>query len=77
MNKPMTKAAAARIQSAAAKQNGGQVEKGSFAARAMAAAAQNQTGNSNPNWPSKNPGKPSGGNRGNNPPRNTPSKPSK
>lgn len=29
---------------------------------------------SNPNWPSKNPGKPSGPNRGNNPPK-SPSKP--
>jgi hypothetical protein len=28
----------------------------------------------NPNWPSKNPGKPSGPDRGNNPPK-TPSKP--
>lgn len=38
---PMTPIAAARIQSAAAKANGGQVAKGSFAARAQAAAAKN------------------------------------
>lgn len=38
---PMTPSAAARIQSAAAKANGGQVTKGSFAARAQAAAAKN------------------------------------
>ncbi|MES2478484.1 MAG: hypothetical protein V4561_05330 [Bacteroidota bacterium] len=30
----------------------------------------------NPNFPSKNPGKPSGPGRGNNPPKTTPSKPS-
>lgn len=29
--------------------------------------AENQTGNSNPNWPSRT-GNPSGGGRGNNPP---------
>lgn len=28
----------------------------------------NKTGNQNPNWPSKNPGHPSGPGRGNNPP---------
>jgi hypothetical protein len=38
---PMTQTAAARIQSAAAKTNGGQVTAGSFAARAMSAAAKN------------------------------------
>eukprot|EP00638_Chattonella_subsalsa_P002764 CAMPEP_0117733784 /NCGR_PEP_ID=MMETSP0947-20121206/270_1 /TAXON_ID=44440 /ORGANISM="Chattonella subsalsa, Strain CCMP2191" /LENGTH=85 /DNA_ID=CAMNT_0005548409 /DNA_START=99 /DNA_END=356 /DNA_ORIENTATION=+ len=39
---PMTSEAASRIQSAQAKQNAGQVEKGSFAARAQSAAAQNE-----------------------------------
>ncbi|ELA7921210.1 hypothetical protein Q4905_003528 [Vibrio alginolyticus] len=38
---PMTPTAAARIQSGQAKANGGQVAKGSFAARAQAAAAKN------------------------------------
>jgi len=38
---PMTSAAAARIQSATAKSGGGQVAKGSFAARAQSAAAHN------------------------------------
>jgi hypothetical protein len=37
---PMTPPAAARIQGAQAKVNGGQVAKGSFAARAQAAAAK-------------------------------------
>ncbi|MBU1309253.1 MAG: hypothetical protein KKE30_06950 [Gammaproteobacteria bacterium] len=38
---PMTPEAAARIQSAQAKQNGGSVEKGSFTARAQSSAAKN------------------------------------
>lgn len=38
---PMTSSAAARIQSQQAKANNGKVEKGSFAARAMSAAAKN------------------------------------
>ena len=38
---PMTPAAAARIQSATAKATGGQVTKGSFPARAQAAAEKN------------------------------------
>ncbi|MEZ9537343.1 hypothetical protein AB4160_04015 [Shewanella sp. 10N.286.51.B8] len=38
---PMTPSAAARIQSGQAKANGGQVAKGSFTARAQAAAAKN------------------------------------
>jgi hypothetical protein len=38
---PMTPQAAARIQSATAKQNGGSVPKGSFAAKATSAAAKN------------------------------------
>lgn len=38
---PMTPKAAARIQGAVAKQNGGQVAKGSFAAKAASAAAKN------------------------------------
>lgn len=37
---PMTGTAAARIQGAAAKANGGTVAKGSFAARAQSAAAK-------------------------------------
>ncbi|APW42024.1 hypothetical protein RS694_05390 [Rhodoferax saidenbachensis] len=39
---PMTGQGAARIQSAAAKVNGGQVKAGTFAARAQRAAATNQ-----------------------------------
>ena len=39
---PMTSQAAARIQSATAKANGGQVKAGSFAAVAQRAAAVNQ-----------------------------------
>ncbi|NHC07900.1 hypothetical protein [Azonexus fungiphilus] len=50
---PMTTAAAARIQSATARTNGGQIASGSFAARAQAAAAHNgncgSTGNSGGN----------------------------
>ena len=38
---PMTQQDAARIQSAYAKQHGGQVDKGSFPARAQHAAAKN------------------------------------
>lgn len=38
---PMTKEAASRIQSVAAKKNGGQVSKKSFAARAQSAADKN------------------------------------
>lgn len=40
----MTDAAAARIQGATAKANGGKVASGSFAARAQAAAAHNGSG---------------------------------
>lgn len=40
---PMTTQAAARIQSSMAKGNGGQVQAGSFAARAQRAAATNQS----------------------------------
>lgn len=64
MTKPMTKAAASRIQSAAAKSNGGAVPKGSFAARAQSAASNPRP----PNGPSTT-GRPSGGGRGNNPPK--------
>jgi hypothetical protein len=39
MSKSMSKAAAARIQAATAKSNGGSVPKGSFAARAQSAAS--------------------------------------
>lgn len=38
---PMTKSASARIQSANAKNNGGQTSKGSFPARAQSAASKN------------------------------------
>ncbi|MEZ5002320.1 MAG: hypothetical protein R2730_04715 [Chitinophagales bacterium] len=40
-SKKMTPSAAARIQSAAAKENGKGVTKGSFAAKAQSAAAKN------------------------------------
>lgn len=40
--KPMTTKDAARIQSSNAKQHGGEVDKGSFPARAQAAAAKNE-----------------------------------
>ena len=40
---PMTPKAAAKIQSATAKANGGSVPKGSFAARAQRAAAKNSS----------------------------------
>ena len=40
---PMTPKAAARIQSATAKSNGGKVSKGSFASRAQNAAAKNSS----------------------------------
>lgn len=43
---PMTSDAAARIQSATAKQNGGSVPKGSVAARASSAAAKNSANGS-------------------------------
>jgi hypothetical protein len=59
----MTPAAAARIQAAQAKANGGKVAKGSFAARAQAAAAKPPKDGG---WPSKQPGKPSGKGRRNN-----------
>jgi hypothetical protein len=39
---PMTIDAARRIQSQAAKVNGGKIAKGSFAAKALSAAAKNQ-----------------------------------
>jgi hypothetical protein len=63
MSKSISKAAASRIQSATAKSNGGVVAKGSFAARAQAAANTRP-----PNGPSTT-GNPSGGGRGNNPPK--------
>ncbi|ASA57948.1 hypothetical protein Vspart_03618 [Vibrio spartinae] len=73
---PMTPEAAARIQANQAKQNGGQIDKDSFAARAQRAAANNQKPDSkaqnmtkeNPNYPSKT-GNPSGKGRGNTPKR--------
>ncbi len=66
--KSMSKAAAARIQSATAKTTGGSVPKGSFAARAQSAAATSTGSARPPNGPSTT-GKPSGGGRGNNPPK--------
>jgi hypothetical protein len=39
---PMTSDAARRIQSQAAKANSGKIEKGSFAAKALSAAAKNE-----------------------------------
>lgn len=65
MSKSMSKAAAARIQSAEAKANNGKVTRGGFAARAQAAASSKSTPL---NGPSKT-GNPSGGGRGNNPPK--------
>lgn len=65
-NSKMSKAAAARIQSAEAKTNNGVVTKGSFAARAQAAAATSTS--RPPNGPSTTGGK-SGKGRGNNPPK--------
>lgn len=65
----MTQAAAARIQSAQAKANGGTVTKDSFAARAQSAANKPSTPRPRPaNAPSTTRNK-SGGNRGNNPPK--------
>nr|WP_165375130.1 hypothetical protein [Malaciobacter halophilus] len=40
---PMTKSAAARIQSANAKRNGGQTSKGSFPSKAQATATKNSS----------------------------------
>lgn len=65
MSKSMTQAAAARIQSVTAKANGGSAPKGSFAARAQSTAAANSRP---PNAPSTTEN-PSGGGRGNNPPK--------
>ncbi|NVZ67112.1 hypothetical protein [Pseudomonas gingeri] len=63
MTQKMTQTDASRIAAATAKQTGGQVPKGSFAARAQAAASGEGAG-----WPSKNNDMPSGGGRQNNPP---------
>lgn len=63
----MSKAAAARIQSAQANSNNGVVAKGSFAARAQSTASKSSP-TPQPNWPSKT-GNKSGGGRGNNPPK--------
>ena len=65
MSKSMSKAAAARIQSATAKSNGGAVPKGSFAARAQSAASQ--SGSTRPTNAPSTTGKPSGSGRGHNP----------
>ncbi len=62
MSKPMSTTAAARIHAAEAKASGGGVSSASFAARAQAAAATN---NSPFNGPSKT-GEDSGKGRGNN-----------
>jgi len=67
MSKSMSKAAAARIQATIAKSNDGMVPKGSFAARAQSAASQSGSTRP-PNAPSTT-GNPSGGGRGNNPPK--------
>ncbi|OOF00358.1 hypothetical protein BZG77_00430 [Salinivibrio sp. IB643] len=67
MSESMSKAAAARIQSATAKSNGGVVPKGSFAARAQSATSQ--PGSTRPHNGPSTTGKPSGGKRGNNPPK--------
>jgi len=67
MSKSMSKAAAARIQSATAKSNGGVVPKDSFAARAQSAASRSDSTRP-PNGPSTT-GNPSGGGRGNNQPK--------
>lgn len=49
---PMTAQAAARVQGAEARGNGGQVSKGSFAARAQSAAAHNAgKGGGGKKWP--------------------------
>ncbi len=63
MSKPISRAAASRIQSATAKSNGGVVAKGSFAARAQAAANTRSTNGASTT------GNPSGGSRDNNPPK--------
>ena len=74
MKQPMPVKAASRIQSKTAKMHSGLVPKGSFAARAMSAAMKNKvqvvaaSKAPVPNGPSKT-GNPSGGGRGNNPPR--------
>ena len=74
MKQPMTVQAARRIQSTTAKTNFGVVPKDSFAARAMSAAMKSEAhitaASKAPvfNGPSKT-GNPSGGGRGNNPPR--------
>ncbi len=65
--KPMSKAAASRIQSATAKSNSGAVPKGSFAARAQSKA--NKFNSNRPlNGPSTT-GEKSGTKRGNNSPK--------
>mgnify|MGYP000370272097 CR=1 FL=1 len=63
----MSKAAAARIQSAQAKSNNGTITKGSFAARAQSTASKSGT-TPPPNGPSTT-GNKSGGKRGNNQPK--------
>ncbi len=68
MSTPMTKEAAARIQSVTAKANDGKVPKDSFAAKAASIAAKTSASKTPPtNGPSKT-GNPSGPGRGNNPP---------
>ncbi|WP_404415050.1 hypothetical protein [Marinospirillum sp.] len=61
--KKMNSTAASRIQSGTAKKTGGVIPKGSFAARAMSAAAKNEN---KAGWPSKKEGKKSGKKRDNN-----------
>lgn len=62
----MTKTTVSRIHSAEAIRNGGGVPKGSFTGRAQRTVAKG--GSRPPNTPSTT-GKPSGGGRGNNPPK--------
>jgi len=64
----MSTAAASRIQAAEARANGGQVAKGSFAARAQSTAARSMATNNPGGYPSKT-GNPSGPGRTNNPPK--------
>ncbi|WP_298441558.1 hypothetical protein [uncultured Ferrimonas sp.] len=64
----MTPAAADRIQRTQAPKTKGQTPTGSFTSRAQSAAQRNAGSKTPPNGPSKS-GNPSGGGRGNNPPR--------
>lgn len=67
--KPMTKADASRIQSATAKNHGGKIPKGSFAARAQAVADRSASKKGGPAGKPSTTGNPSGGGRDNAPPK--------